>query len=119
MRGTVLVVDDDAGLQETLVAILEDAGYRVLLAGDGYQALETLTQERPALILLDIGLPGMDGFAFAAELRERGLHPGIPLLVLTADGNVVAKAKRVGAAGYLAKPFALEALLAQVAHHLG
>jgi CheY-like chemotaxis protein len=113
MSATVLVVDDDAGLQETLAAILEDAGYRVLLAGDGYQALETLAEQRPALILLDIGLPRMDGFAFAAELGARGLHPGIPLPVLTADGNAAAKAQRVGAVGYLAKPFALDALLAQ------
>ncbi len=108
---TILVVDDDTSLQKTLTAILEDDGYAVDIAGDGVDALTVLTNRRPDLILLDVGMPRMDGFAFAEELGRRGLHPGIPIVVVTADGNARQKATRIGAETYLSKPFSVDALL--------
>jgi two-component system response regulator MprA len=116
---TILVVDDDTGLQVTISAILEDEGYTVMVADDGLDALDKLDAVRPALILLDIGMPRMDGYAFADALAGRGLRPVIPIIVLTADGRAPEKAARVGAEGYLAKPFTLTALLAAVERFTG
>ena len=115
MADTVLVIDDDRGLQETLEAVLAFEGYDVVVASDGLEALGKLTTARPAGILLDWAMPRMDGPAFAAALRQQGLHPGIPLLLLTADGRGRQKAAQVGAEGYLAKPFEMMELLDEVA----
>jgi CheY-like chemotaxis protein len=111
---TILVVDDDAGVQASLGEILEAFGYRTLIAGDGLEAIERLAEGLPALILLDLMMPRMDGFAFAEELGRRGLRPALPIIVLTADGRAEQKAGRVGADDYLAKPFDLDELLEKV-----
>jgi two-component system chemotaxis response regulator CheY len=111
----VLVVEDDTGLQETLEEVLELEGYAVIVANDGLDALAKLGEPPPAVILLDVMMPRMDGYAFADELRRRGLHPRIPILILTADGRARQKAERIGAVGYLEKPFDLSELLRQIA----
>jgi CheY-like chemotaxis protein len=116
---TVLVVEDDPELLETLEELLEIEGYQVTVAKDGLDALAKLGDPLPAVILLDLMMPRMDGYAFAAELERRGLHPGIPILILTADGRAQQKAERIGAAGYLEKPFHLTDLLGQVARFAG
>jgi len=115
LSDTVLVIDDDVGLQQTLEAVLQFEGYDVVVASDGLEALATLNRQRPAVIVLDWAMPRMDGPAFAAALRQRGLHPGIPLLLLTADGRARQKAAQVGADGYMAKPFEMTELLEEVA----
>lgn len=114
MSTTILVVDDDVSIQTTIGAILEDEGYRVMTAFDGVDALTKLGETSPDLILLDIGMPRMDGYTFADEMRRRGLSPGTPIVVVTADGRAPEKAARVGADGFLAKPFAMDTLLQQV-----
>jgi two-component system response regulator TctD len=76
----VLVVEDDAGLRAYLAAILEGHGYRVVAAGSGEEALEQLGDRRAMLAVLDIGLPGMDGFAVAEQLA-----PDVPVIVVTGD----------------------------------
>ena len=75
----VLVVEDDAGVRAFLVAVLEHQGYRVLAASTGEEALEILGKEPAQLAVLDIGLPGMDGFAVADHLD------GVPLIIVTGD----------------------------------
>jgi CheY-like chemotaxis protein len=76
----VLVVEDDAGLRAYLSAILEQHGYRVVAAGSGEEALKVLGNEQAMLAVLDIGLPGMDGFAVAEHLA-----PDVPVIVVTGD----------------------------------
>ena len=118
MTATILVVDDDPLIRLTVTGILEDDGYSVIDAGDGLEALEvlaTLDGMQPAAILLDITMPRMDGYAFAEELARRGLRDALPVIVLTADGRAPEKAARVGAEGFLTKPFTLPTLLAEVA----
>jgi two-component system, OmpR family, response regulator MprA len=115
LADTILVVDDDQGLQETLEAVLQFEGYDVVVAGDGLEALAALTARRPAVIVLDWAMPRMDGPTFAAALQERGLRPGIPVLLLTADGRARQKAAQVGAEGCMAKPFDMTELLDEVA----
>lgn len=116
---TVLIVDDDRGLQETLKAILAMADYRVVVAGDGLEALEKIAEHAPHLILLDLVMPRMDGFAFVEELERRGLRSMQPILALTADARVEEKAARLRADAYVAKPFDMDELLAKVALLIG
>jgi CheY-like chemotaxis protein len=118
MSETILIVDDDHGLRATLSAVLEDEGYTVVTAFDGRDALEKIEAAPPALMLLDIGMPRMDGYELVEELERRGLRTRIPVLVVTADGRAEEKARRVGAQGWVAKPFTIEGLTAQVSRAL-
>jgi CheY-like chemotaxis protein len=111
---TVLVVDDDEEFREGVEAILEMEGFEVLLAGNGFEAIEKLADKNPSLILLDIMMPRMDGFTFAKELRQSQHRPRIPILVITANGRAKESAERMGAEGFLDKPFTAEALLREV-----
>jgi two-component system, chemotaxis family, chemotaxis protein CheY len=111
---TLLVVDDDPDLRAVLGEALESEGYAVALAADGLEAIRKINGLRPALILLDIMMPRMDGFAFAEELERRGLRSEMPILVLSAGGRAERAAERIGAEGYVAKPFELGQLLDEV-----
>ncbi len=110
----VLVVDDDPDILDAICDILDGEGYRVARARHGVEALDRVAQERPSVILLDLMMPVMDGVAFAQALRTREGQGSIPIVVISADGNPQ-KAAAVGARGFLAKPFDIDALLAQVA----
>jgi len=107
----VLVVDDDPDILQTLALCLSTEGYNVLMAANGQEALDVLSREKPAVVLLDLMMPVMDGWEFARSL-DPGARP--PIIVLSADRNVSAKAKEIGALGWLAKPFELSELLAAV-----
>ncbi len=109
----VLVVDDDPDILDAICDILEGEGYRVARARHGLEALEQVEQETPAIILLDLMMPVMDGLSFAQALRQRRDSPRIPIVVISADGNPQ-RAAAVGAQGYLAKPFDIDALLSHV-----
>lgn len=110
----VLVVDDDADILEAISDILLADGYRVLRARNGLEALDCVRTEWPAVILLDLMMPVMDGPSFAHALREGYGDHGIPVIVISADGNP-ARAEAVGAQGYLAKPFDVGTLLGRIA----
>lgn len=103
----VLVVEDDPHLRDALRWLLEDEGLAVDTADDGQQALDWLAAQRPALMVLDMGLPLVDGDGVAAGLR-RAHGSDVPIVLTTADGRAQEKARRVGAAAYLHKPFELE-----------
>lgn len=110
----VLIVEDDDALRDTLAAILEFEGYAVCQARDGLHALQVLNHHTPELIILDLMLPRMDGFTFAAELERRGLRASIRILVLTADGRAPEKAARMAADAAMHKPFDLSLLLDEI-----
>jgi DNA-binding response OmpR family regulator len=114
----VLLVDDDPEIREAVGWLLEDEGYDVVTAADGQQALDCVSDARPDLILLDIGLPILTGEEVAAELRAQSIAPP-PIVVMTAAGSVVDKSRRVGAVGYVAKPFDLDHLVHVVRRALG
>ncbi len=113
-RPLVLVVDDDPDILDAICDILEVEQYRCVRARNGLEALECVEAERPAMILLDLMMPVMDGVTFSHALRERPAVKDVPILVISADGNPQ-RAASVGARGYLAKPFDIDALLAYVA----
>ena len=110
----VLVVEDDADILRAVVQVLEDEGIAVQAAENGRTALAALRApgaSRPCLILLDLMMPVMDGWAFRAEqLRDPALSD-IPVIVLTADGNAAEKATLLNGAGALRKPVELLTLL--------
>jgi DNA-binding response OmpR family regulator len=92
---------------------LEDEGFVVESAGDGGEALRSAHSSRPAVVVLDMTLPGAPGEAVARELRQ--LHgTALPILVITGDGHATEKAARVGAYGYLSKPFDITDFVALV-----
>lgn len=109
----MLVVEDDALLRETIAWALEDDGLEVDSAIDGPDAVHRASLRAPSLVVLDIGLPGLDGFGVAAALRNR-LGGELPILVVTADGHSRQKAERVGAYAFLNKPFDVAALVKEV-----
>jgi len=106
----VLVVDDDLGILRLLEAFLKDEGYQVKTASNGLEALKRVQEECPQLILLDLGMPIMDGASFVAALRSGG-HHNIPIVLMTAaaDGKRQAQALRTN--GCFNKPLDLDRLL--------
>src|SRR5215208_6847382 len=116
MQGSILVVEDDVDIQTALSSILRDVGYEVSCAGDGREALDRLRAGlRPAVILLDLMMPVMDGVEFRTnQLRDPALAH-IPIVLLTADGRIREVARTLNAAAAFAKPFELVDLLAAVA----
>jgi two-component system response regulator MprA len=110
----ILVVDDDRALREAVVRALSLEGYGTCEASDGAGALEVVAGQDPALILLDVGLPTLDGITVCEVLRARG--DTRPILVLTARSAVTDRVAGLdaGADDFMTKPFALEELLARV-----
>ncbi len=111
--GPILVVDDDRSILMTVHEILDMEGYPVVAVSDGAEALRRAEEVRPSLVLLDMRMPGMNGWEVAQHLRERGI--AVPILVMTAAQDARLWAEQIGAAGFLAKPFDLDDLLAAVA----
>jgi CheY-like chemotaxis protein len=112
-RRPILVVDDDDLILSSVESTLVDEGYPVVTAPDGAAALDAVEQQSPALILLDMKMPILDGWAFARAYREQP-EPRAPIVVMTAAADAARRAADVGAEGYLAKPFDLEDLLSLV-----
>ena len=106
--GRVLVVDDERGIAEALGDALSDEGYEVRLAGNGHEALSVLAGWRPGVILLDLMMPTMDGWAFRAEQLRRPDVADVPVVVVSARRDITQEAERLGAAGVLPKPFDLD-----------
>ena len=113
MRKQVLVVDDDGGLQKLLRVILELEDCEVMVAENGLVALEKLKSVKPDLILLDIKMPGMDGFTFIEELECKELRSTIPILILTANARAKGRIEQMGYR-YLTKPFELRRFLVEI-----
>ena len=111
-QSTVLVVDDDTSILDTVSSILSGEGYDVVSAATGEEALAAVARKQPLLILLDMRMPIMDGWAVARALREQGIS--VPIVVMTAAESAKRWADEVGAEGYLAKPFGLDELLTTV-----
>jgi len=109
----VLVVEDWPQMRQIMAFALQDAGLPVESAVDGYDAVERARTRRPSLVVLDLGLPGMDGFQVADILRE-AYGNELPILVVTGDRLASERARQVGAYNYLKKPFDLEDLVARV-----
>lgn len=109
----LLVVDDDIAIRRGLNAALSQAGYGVLEAADGQEALEVFERTSPDLVLTDLAMPRMDGFELITILRRAGHHPIIVLSVRGAEGDKV-RALDLGADDFVVKPFSVQEVLARV-----
>ena len=121
MSHKVLIADDEPNIVVSLRYLLERAGYQVLVARDGQEAIDTLRRERPALVLLDVMMPKKSGHEVCAELRADDSLSGTKVLMLSAKGRDtdVGKGLGVGADAYMTKPFSTKELAAKVAAMLG
>ncbi len=116
MQRTILVVEDEPILRDTIVYNLRADGYEVLTAGDGATALDTAQRSRPDLVLLDLMLPVLDGLEVCRQLRQRQDTTDVPILMLTARADETDKVVglEMGADDYVTKPFSWRELRARV-----
>ena len=121
MSHKVLIADDEPNIVVSLEYLLKRAGYTVLVARDGQEAIDTLRRERPALVLLDVMMPKKSGHEVCAELRADEALRDTKVLMLSAKGRDtdVDKGLGVGADAYMTKPFSTKELAAKVAEMLG
>jgi len=112
----IMVVDDDPLIQESLRLQLEKAGYSVNVYGDGISALGGVKTNRPDLIILDIKMPGLDGYEVCERLKNSEDNRDIPVLMLTAYGSLdhIIKGLEMGADDYVSKPFEFEELMVRI-----
>ncbi|MDG5786030.1 response regulator transcription factor [Evansella sp. AB-P1] len=113
----ILIVEDDGDIRELTSLYLNNKGYEVLTSGDGYDALNKLNNENPQLVILDILLPGMQGYEICEKIR---LNSDVPILFLSCKRDSADKVKglEVGADDYITKPFDLAELEARVKANL-
>jgi two-component system alkaline phosphatase synthesis response regulator PhoP len=112
----ILVIDDEEHILELIKFNLENNGYKVLVATNGIDALKVAKMEVPQLILLDLMLPGMDGYDVCKEVRRDNSISSIPIIMITAKGEELDKilGLELGADDYITKPFSIRELLARV-----
>jgi DNA-binding response OmpR family regulator len=112
----VLVADDEPNILISLEYLMKREGHRVLMARDGPEALAAIRRERPALVLLDVMMPGLSGFEVCQQVRADESLAGVKILMLTAKGRDtdVAQGLGVGADGYMSKPFSTRELAERV-----
>ncbi len=116
----ILTIDDEVDVTEMIAMMLHVEGYRVEQAHSVFAAMRALGDEIPALVLLDMMMPGVDGMQFCATLRDNPATAEIPVVFVTALSGEMdrARAADAGAAGYLAKPFTLQALTEEISRIL-
>jgi len=114
---TILAVDDSASMRQMVSFTLKHAGYEVIEAADGVDALEYARNNSVNLVLTDVNMPRMDGISLVRELRQLSAYKFTPMLMLTTEAEPAKKmqGKQAGATGWLVKPFNPEKLLATIA----
>jgi len=119
-RKMVLVIEDEADVRNFAVRVLELEGYQVLQAEDGDTGLRLVRENRVALVLLDLRLPGRDGWAVLAQMKSEPELSAIPIVVFTAAAGMKEREKafQMGAVGYLVKPLSAASLRKVIAHIL-
>ena len=112
-KGTILVIDDEPDMLSLLERILTGEGYQVRLATDGVYGISILREEKPDLILLDIMMPGPDGFTVLSRIRE---YTNVPVIMLTGkrDTESLQRAIEIGADDFIKKPFRPAELVARI-----
>jgi two-component system chemotaxis response regulator CheY len=117
MPGVILAVDDSASMRQMVRYTLENAGYEVVQAADGVEALDYARKSGCDLVLTDVNMPNMDGITLCKELRGLDHYKGVPILMLTTESatDTKTRGKQAGATGWIVKPFNPDQLLATIA----
>ncbi len=121
MTASVLVVDDEPNIVLSLEFLLKQAGYRVRMASNGEAALAAIAEEAPDLVLLDVMIPGRDGYAVCQAIRANPAWQRVRVLMLTAKGSEIQREKglSLGADDYITKPFSTRELVDRIRRMLG
>ena len=121
MAKSILIVDDSETVRQVLQLALGNAGYRVIEAEDGYDALGKLSGARVDMLITDLNMPNMDGLELIKKVREGGQHRFTPIVMLTTESSGEKKkaGREAGASGWIVKPFKPEQLLKVVKMVLG
>lgn len=116
----VMVVDDSSTIRRSAEAILRNAGYPVVSAADGFEALAALVEQNPGLILVDVMMPRLDGFQACSLIKANARYRQIPVVMLTSRDGLFdrARGRLAGCDDYLTKPFTRDELIAVVEAHL-
>ncbi|HUK40022.1 MAG TPA: UDP-3-O-acyl-N-acetylglucosamine deacetylase, partial [Candidatus Acidoferrales bacterium] len=119
LRKTILVVDDEDGVRESVREVLSDEGYRVVDTGDGGRVMDLIKQEKPGLVLLDVWMPQIDGIGLLKEIKVR--EPELNVVMVSGHGNIhmAVTATKFGAFDFIEKPVSLDGLLLTVRRALG
>lgn len=118
---TVLLVEDNEDNRIVYTTLLEHFGFRVVQAGDGETALVLAREEQPDIVIMDISIPGIDGWTATSRLKEDAATEGIPVVAVTAHAHPRhrERARELGCAGYLTKPCEPRRLLAEIRRIIG
>jgi CheY-like chemotaxis protein len=113
LHNKILLADDDSEMLETLSSMLEAEGYAVVKAENGEEAVELSRKELPALVMLDIHMPKMNGLAACKEIKSAAVTKAIPVVMLTVEGSIneIQQAISYGAKTYITKPSSREEIL--------
>jgi len=116
----IIAIDDDPEMAGLISMVLETAGFTVVTANGVFDGMKAIASANPDLVLLDIMMPGVNGWQFCEALRENEGTAEIPVVFVTALGGAADReaAGRAGAVGYVTKPFSNDALIAEVRKHL-
>ena len=116
MSKTILIVDDEAYIVTSLEYVMQSAGYEVAVAYDGEEALQKVAETVPALVILDLMMPKLDGFEVCEKIRQNPLWKDIRIIILTAKGRDIERKKGMylGADDYMTKPFSTRDILHRV-----
>ncbi|MFO7569521.1 MAG: sigma-54 dependent transcriptional regulator [Smithellaceae bacterium] len=118
MNETILIVDDEVSICQSLKAILVDEGYQVLVAGSGEEGIKVVAEEMPQLVLLDIWLPGMDGLETLQAIKAA--HPNVLVIMMSGHGTIetAVKATKLGAFDFIEKPLSLDKVIIMIQNAL-
>ena len=116
---TIMVIDDSSTIRRSAEIFLNQAGYQVVLADDGFDALAKINDHHPALVFCDILMPRLDGYQTCALIKKSARFRATPVLMLSSKDGLFDRARgaMVGASAYLTKPFTKDSLLAAVREH--
>ena len=113
MSKTFLIVDDSASMRQLIAFTIKDAGYEVLLAENGRDALEKMSRAKVDMVITDLNMPEMDGISFIRELRGKADYKFVPIVMLTTESQEAKKqqGRAAGASGWIVKPFSPSQLM--------
>ena len=117
-KRAVLVADDDEAVRELVATILEEEGYAVRTAASGSEALSVARQERPAVVLMDVNMPGLDGLSACRRLRADERLAALPVVLMSSQPIPGDELRRCRADNFLPKPFDITELVDEIERHL-